>query len=333
MKGRTLVVLCVVLLLVLAGCAPAPAAAPKATEKMSFSIATGGTGGTWYPLGGAIGSVITQKVANTEATAESTTAAVDNMKLLTAGKVGLAFVDDYQVGWVNNGKLTAVSDQKLPVRLVMPFYEQPLHVVTRDGTGITKLADLKGKRISTGAPNSGTEVLAGYVLSGIGIDWDKDVTREKLSAAESVGALKDGKIDAFFWSGSAPTASLIDLAATPGLKMVLLPIAGDDAAKITAAQPGVFHKVTIPKGSYSGVDVDIETLSTATVLAAMDTFPADRLEQIIAAIFDNKAEIAAVWKGMTNLTPESSMAALSADLRPYLHPGAESFFKGKGALK
>jgi TRAP transporter TAXI family solute receptor len=334
MKGRTVVLLCVVLLLVVAGCAaPAPSAAPKADEKMSFSIATGGTGGTWYPLGGAIGSVVTAKVANTEATAESTTAAVDNMKLLTAGKVGLAFVDDYQVGLVNNGKLTAVSDQKLPVKLVMPFYEQPLHVVTKDGTGITKLADLKGKRVSTGAPNSGTEVLAGHVLSGIGIDWGKDISREMLSASESVGALKDSKIDAFFWSGSAPTSSLIDLASTPGLKMVLLPIAGDDAAKITGANPGVFHKVTIPKGTYSGVDADIETLSTATVLAAMDTFPADRLEQIVGAIFDNKAEIAAVWKGAANLTPESSMSALSADLRPYLHPGAEKYFKAKGALK
>jgi TRAP transporter TAXI family solute receptor len=206
-------------------------------------------------------------------------------------------------------------------------------VVTKEGTGITKLADLKGKRVSTGAPNSGTEVLAGYVINGIGIDWDKEVTREKLGASESVGALKDSKIDAFFWSGSAPTSSLIDLASTPGLKMVLLPIAGDDAAKITSANPGVFHSVSIPKGSYSGVEVDIPTLSTATVLAAMDTFPADRLSQIIGAVFDNKAEIAAVWKGMANLTPESSMSALSADLRPYLHPGAEKYFKDKGALK
>lgn len=334
MKGRTVFVLCVILLLLVAGCAaPAPSSAPKAAEKMSFSIATGGTGGTWYPLGGAIGSVITAKVANTDATAESTTAAVDNMKLLTAGKVGLAFVDDYQVGWVNQGKLTAVSDQKLPVRLVMPFYEQPLHVVTKEGTGITKLADLKGKRISTGAPNSGTEVLAGYVLKGVGIDWDKDVSREKLGASESVGGLKDSKIDAFFWSGSAPTSSLIDLASTPGLKMVLLPIAGEDATKITTANPGVFHSVSIPKGSYNGVDADIATLSTATVLAAMDTFPADRLTSIVDAIFANKAEIAAVWKGMDKLTPESSMKALSGELRPYLHPGSEKYFKDKGALK
>jgi TRAP transporter TAXI family solute receptor len=327
MKGKAVVVAFVILILLVVGCAP------KAAEKMSFSMATGGTGGTWYPLGGAIGSVVTKNVPNTEMTAESTTAAVDNMKLLTAGKVGLAFVDDYQVGWINEGKLTAVSDKKLPVKLVMPFYEQPLHVVTKEGAGIKTLADLKGKRVSTGAPNSGTEVLAGYVINGIGLNWDKDVTREKLGATESVAGLKDGKLDAFFWSGAAPTSSLIDLAATPGLKMVLLPIAGDNAAKITAANPGVFHKVTIKKGSYSSVDADIETLSTATVMAAMDTFPADRLGLIVAAVFDHKAELAAVWKPANDLTPQSSMAALSPDLQKYLHPGAQKYFKDQGALK
>ncbi len=327
MKGKAVVIAFVILILLVAGCAP------KSAEKMSFSIATGGTGGTWYPLGGVIGSIVTKYVANTEATAEATTAAVDNMKLLTAGKVGLAFVDDYQVGWVNEGKLTAVSDKKLPVKLIMPFYEQPLHIVTKEGTGIKALADLKGKRVSTGAPNSGTEVLAGYVINGIGLNWDKDVTREKLGATESVAGLKDGKLDAFVWSGAAPTSSLIDLAATPGLKMVLLPISGDNAAKITGANPGVFHKVTIKKGSYSGVDTDIETLSTATVLATMDTFPADRLTQIVGAIFDHKTEMAAVWKPASDFTPQSSMAALSPDLVKYLHSGAQKYFKDKGALK
>jgi len=97
----------------------------------------------------------------------------------------------------------------------MGFYEQPLHIATKEGTGIKSVTDLKGKRVSTGAPNSGTEEQADYVLKGLGIDWNKDMSREKLGAGESVAALKDGKIDAFFWSGAVPTSSIIDLATTP----------------------------------------------------------------------------------------------------------------------
>ncbi len=327
MKRKVVLFTLVVLAALLAACAPRP------PEKLSFSIATGGTGGVWYPLGGAIGSVVTKNVANTEATSEATTAAIDNLKLVVAKKAGMSFSYDYHVIWANEGKLTAVSDKKEPVRIVMAFYEQPLHVVTKEGTGIKSLTDLKGKRVSTGAPNSGTEEQASYVLKALGIDWDKDLTREKLGATESVAALKDGKIDAFFWSGAVPTSSIIDLASTPGLKMVLLPISGDIADKIMQANPGVFHKSKFAKGSYAGVDADIETLAITAVLNTLESFPADRLYQIVATIFDKKAEIAAVWKGANNLTPESSIAQLGPEALKYLHSGAVKYFKEKGALK
>ncbi len=172
MRTKAIVVILVILVLVAAGCAPKP------PEKLSFSIATGGTAGVWYPLGGAISTQITQNVANTEATSEATTAAIDNLKLVVAKKAGMSFSYDYHVIWMNEGKLPAVSDQKQPMRIVMAFYEQPLHVVTKEGTGIKSLTDLKGKRVSTGAPNSGTEEQADYVLKALGIDWSKDFTRE-----------------------------------------------------------------------------------------------------------------------------------------------------------
>ena len=305
----------------------------SADPKMVFSIATGGTGGVWYPLGGSISSVVNQKVPGSQLTAESTTAAVDNLKLLVNNKVGMAFCDGYQVALINEGQLPAVSDKKPPVRLVMSFYDQPLQIVTKEGSGVTKLADLKGKRVSTGAPNSGTEVVAGAVLKGIGLDWDKDITREKLGAKESVDALKDGKIAAAFWSGAVPTSSIIDLAATPGLKMVILSVAGAEAEKIMKANPYVFHKSLIKKGAYEGVNADIETIGASTVLATMESFPAERVEKIIAAIFDSKPEISAIWKGMADLTPESSLAQASPDMRKFLHAGAQKYFKDKGLLK
>lgn len=303
-----------------------------AQEKFSFSIVTGGTGGVWYPLGGAIGGVIGKYVPNTEATAEATTAAIDNMKLLTAGKAEMAFAYDYHVVWSNEGKVPGVPGRH-DIRLVTGFYEQPLHVVTTSGTGITSVMQLKGRRVSVGAPNSGTEEQADYVLKALGIDWDRDIKKEKLGASQSVAALKDGKIDAFFWSGAVPTGSIIDLASTPGVTMVLLPLAGQDADRVMKANPGVFHKTAFPKGSYAGIDRDVETIGITAVLQAMETFPADRLYQILQAIFDRKSDLAAVWKGAAALTPEKAIGIVTPDALPYLHPGARKFFTEKGVLK
>jgi len=304
----------------------------QAQGKLSFSIATGGTGGVWYPLGGAIGGVVGKKVANTEATAEATTAAIDNLKLLTAGRAGMAFCYDYHVVWANEGKVPGLTG-KHNVRMVMGFYEQPLHIATKEGTGIASLMDLKGKRVSTGAPNSGTEEQADYVLKGLGIDWNKDFTREKLGATESVAALKDGKIHAFFWSGAIPTSSIIDLSSTPGLKMVLLPVGGEIAAKIMKENPGVFHPTVFHKGSYSAVDKDIPAIAITAVMTAMDTFPQDKLYEIVSSVFSSTAELSAVWKDATKLAPDKSVNQVTPDAIKYLHSGSQKFFKEKGALK
>jgi uncharacterized protein len=193
--------------------------------------------------------------------------------------------------------------------------------------------DVKGKRVSTGAPNSGTEEQAGYVLKGLGIDWNKDLTREKLGATESVAALKDGKIDAFFWSGAMPTSSMIDLATTPGLKMVLLPVSGEAGEKILKANPGVFHKTAFAKGSYRGVDSDVGTVAITAVLTAMEDFPQDRLYQIVGAIFAHRDELAAVSKSTATLTPEKAISQIEPGALTYVHPGARKFFQEKGALK
>jgi hypothetical protein len=317
-------------LLAVAVCTPQQAA--QAQGKLSFSIATGGTGGVWYPLGGAIGGVVGKNVPNTDATAEATTAAIDNLKLLTAGRAGMAFCYDYHVVWANDGKVPGLTG-KHNVRMVMGFYEQPLHIATKEGTGITSLMDLKGKRVSTGAPNSGTEEQADYVLKGLGMDWNKDFTREKLGATESVAALKDGKIHAFFWSGAIPTSSIIDLASTPGLKMVLLPVGGEIAEKIMKGNPGVFHKTVFEKGAYSAVEKDIPAIAITAVLTAMDTFPQDKLYQIVSSVFASTAELSAVWKDATKLVPDRSVNQVTPDALKYLHAGSQRFFKEKGALK
>ena len=309
-----------------------PASSAQAQGKFSFSIVSGGTGGVWYPLGGAIGGLISQKVPNTDATSEATTAAIDNLKLLAAGRAGMAFCYDYHVVWANEGKVPGLTG-KHNVRLMLGFYEQPLHIVTTEGTGVKTIMDLKGKRVSVGAPNSGTEEQADYVLKALGIDWNKDFTREKLGATESVAALKDGKIAAMFWSGAVPTSSIIDLASTPGLKMVLVPVDGEVREKIFKANPGVFHKSAFKKGAYSGLDSDVPAIAITAVLTAMDKFPQDKMYQIVKTIFDSKAELSAVWKDATNMTPDTAVNQVTPDALKYLHPGAQQYFKEQGVLK
>ena len=328
MRGfKTVVFAAAVLALLLAGVAPL-----EAQNKLSFSIATGGTGGVWYPLGGAIGGLIGSKVPNTEATSEATTAAIDNLKLLTAGRAGMAFCYDYHVVWANEGKVPGLSGQH-KVRLVLGFYEQPLHIVTKEGTGINTIMDLKGKRVSTGAPNSGTEEQADYVLKPLGFDWNKDFSREKLGATESVAALKDGKIQAFFWSGAVPTASIIDLASTPGLKMVLLPVDVEVRDKIMKANPGVFHATAFRKGVYSGVESDVPGIAITAVLTAMDQFPVAPMYEIVKTIFSSTQELSAVWKDATKMTPETAVGQVTPDALKFLHPGSEKYYKEKNVLK
>ncbi len=303
-----------------------------AADKFYFSIATGGTGGVWYPLGGAIGSVVSQKVPNTEATAEATTAAIDNLKLLIADRAGMAFCYDYHVGWMQQGTVEGIKGSH-NVQLVLGFYEQPLHIVTTDDTGIRSFMDLKGKRVCTGAPNSGTEEQADYVLKALGIDWDKDIKREKLGATQSVSALKDGKIHAFFWSGAVPTSSIIDLASTPGKKLVLLPVSGDIQQKIFKANPGVFHETVFKKGSYTGIDNDVPAIAITAVLTVMNTFPQDKLYAIVKTIFDSRTELSAVWKGANQMTPGTAVGQVTPDALKFMHPGALKYFKEQGVIK
>src|SRR3979409_308666 len=187
----------------------------------AISIATGGTGGVYYPLGGGPVNSASKGTPGLQATAEVTGGSVDNLKLINSGQSELAFVMADAALDALNGE-DKFKGSKVPVRTLMVLYPNQMHVVTIEGTGIEKLADLKGKRVSTGSPGSATEVMAFRVLEAAALDKDKDMTRERLGVAESVNAIKDRKIDAFFWVGGLPTASVTDLAATPGVKIKMI---------------------------------------------------------------------------------------------------------------
>jgi uncharacterized protein len=294
-----------------------------AQKKVRMSIATGGTGGVYYPYGGAIASVISKHVPGVEATAEVTAAAVDNLKLVGAGEADLGYAYPDLAYDAIEGK--GLFKTKLPIRMVAHLYVSYFHLVTLGNSPIKSVADLKGKRVSTGAPGSGTEVVAFRVLEAFGINPDKDIKRDRLSVVESVNALKDGKTDAFFWVGGLPTAAILDLAATPNQSMKLIPT---DVAlpKIFQKYGEIYVKATIPKAAYPKMAADVGVVGIPNVLVCNTNADPDLIYKSLKAMFDFKNELVAVHSEAKALTLQD---AVIKTVVPY-HPGAIKFFKEKG---
>jgi TRAP transporter TAXI family solute receptor len=300
------------------------AGAAQAQQK-TMSIGTGGTGGVYYPLGGAVANVLSKNLPNVQATAEVTGGSVDNLKLIGAGKSELAFT-------MADAALDALKGEdkfksgKVPLQALLVVYPNRMHVVTIEGTGIETMADLKGKRVSTGSPGSATEVMAFRVIEAAGIDKDKDLKRERLGVAESVNAIKDRKIDAFFWVGGIPTAAVTDLAATPGLKMKLVDH-GDLAEKMNAKYGKLYSPSTIKAGSYPGYDKDNSITEVWNLIVTGDKMSDEDAYSIVKTLVEKKADIVAVHKEAESFSLDNQVQARSPI--PF-HPGAMKYFKEKG---
>lgn len=298
--------------------------AGPALAQNRLSIATGGTGGVYYPLGGGLANVLTKSLPGVEATAEVTSASVDNVKLVGAGKADIAFVlaDTAADGFNGVGKFK----EKVPVRAIAVLYANKSQWVTVEGTGIEKMQDLKGRRIATGAPGSGTEVIALRILEAYGIDPEKDVKREKLSVAESVNAIKDRKIDAFFWSGGVPTAAVTDLAATPGVKIKLIDHA-DSVPNLVKKYGPLYVKGSIPAKSYPGQAKDASVADVWNLLIVNEKMDEKLVHDVVKAVFEKKADLVAVHSEAANIDLSQQYEVGSPV--PF-HPGAAKYFAEKG---
>jgi TRAP transporter TAXI family solute receptor len=291
----------------------------------NISIATGGTGGVYYPMGGGLAAVLSKHVPGMQATAEVTGGSVDNLKLVGSEKPYLAFTmaDAGLDAYKGEDKF---KGNKVPVRTLMVLYPNRMHVVTVDGKGISKLADLKGKRVSTGSPGSATEVMAFRIIEAAGLDKDKDMKRERLGVAESVNAIKDNKIDAFFWVGGLPTAAVTDLANTPGTKIKLVDHA-EVVAKMNQKYGPLYVEDAIPKAVYKGMDADNRQATVMNLLVAHEKMDDKTAYDIVKTIFDKKADLVAVHKEAENFKLENQKTA--ATPIPF-HPGAVKYFAEKG---
>jgi len=215
--------------------------------------------------------------------------------------------------------------EKFPIMTLAVLYVNNMHIVTLEGKGIEKVPDLKGKRVSTGSPGSGTEVKGLRVLEAYGLDPDKDMKRDRLGASESAGALKDGKIDAYFWDGGLPTASVTDLGATPGVKLKLISHA-DAVPKMVEKYGPLYFKGVIPAKMYPGQDQDVSIARVSNLLICNKDMKDTVAYDIVKTLFDHKPELVVVHR-----MAEELELATQADGSPLpFHPGAAKYFKEKG---
>jgi len=308
----------------LAALALAVAFPVSAQQGSRISITTGGTGGVYYPLGGGMANILSKYIPGLQATAEVTGGSVDNLKLIGAGKSEVAF-SMVDTAWDAAQGVDKFKDAKVNARTLMVLYPNRMHVVTVDGTGITKLSDLKGKRVSTGSAGSGTEIMATRILEAVGIDPKKDLKVERLGAAESVNAIKDRKIDAFFWVGGVPTAAVTDLAATPGTRVRLL----DHSEALDAMNRKygpLYVKGIIAPSSYQGMDKPVENIDVWNILVTSDKMSDQMAYDIVKTLMEKKPELVAVHKEAQNI--DLKYQKIGSPI-PY-HPGAKKYFEEQG---
>ena len=294
-------------------------------QAQNLSIATGGTGGVYYPLGGGMAAVLSKYVDGMQATAEVTGGSVANLQLIGTGKPYVAFT-------MTDAALDALKGEDkfkgkpVPVRTLMILYPNRMHVVTLDGTNIRRIEDLKGKRVSTGSGGSATEVMAFRVIEAAGLDKDRDMRRERLGVAESASALKDRKIDAFFWVGGLPTAAVTDLASTPGIRIRLI----DHAHLVPAMNKkygNLYVKDTIGKDVYRGMERDNDQATVMNILVAHEKIDDKTAYNIVKAVFEHRDELIRVHKEAENIKLENQKKEASP--LPW-HPGAAKYFAEKG---
>ncbi|AJD50188.1 TRAP transporter TAXI family solute receptor [Thalassospira sp. MBR-102] len=294
-----------------------------AFAQSQLSIATGGTGGVYYPYGGGLAELISKYVDGATAVAEVTGASVENMGLISRGDsdIAIGLADTVYAGFTGTGKF---EGRKLDnVRALASIYPNAVQIVTMADSGITGLADLKGKRVSVGAPGSGTEVSAKTLLEANGISYD-DIEEQRLNFNETADALRDGDIDAGFWSVGPPTSSILNLATTREIKLIAL--SDEEIVAALDAEP-TFAPYALRKGLYDGVTAPVNTVSTPNVLFVNAEMDDELAYQITKTLFEKVDELIAIHPAANDTTVDF---ALNSTPIP-MHPGALRYYEETGS--
>ena len=296
-----------------------------AQDRRRLVIVTGGTGGVFYPYGGGLAKVLSETMANTQATAQVTGGSVDNVKLLSEGEadIGFSTIDSAYDGFTGSGAYTDEGPQN--IGLIARLYNSFLHVVANEASGIDSIAAMKGKRISVGSAGSSTESVADRMLAAAGLDPMTDVTRDNLSVSESAGALADGKIDAFFWIGGLPTAAVKDLASAGQTKLRFIGTATEMMVMRTR-YPDLYLELTMAAGTYPGQADEVRGLGVANVLVVSGEADDTLVSDVLTAIFDHLDAVHTIHPEAASLTLAGAIVSTKA---PW-HPAATAFYAARG---
>lgn len=296
-------------------------AASGGGDKKFINIATGGTSGTYYPLGGALADILNKNVKGANASAQSTGASVANVNLLKEGKVDIGFIQNDISYYAVNGT-EMFKDKKVGnLKALATLYPETIQIVTTDKTGVKTLADIKGKRVAVGAAGSGTEANARQILEAAGITY-KDIKVQYLSFGEAASALKDGNVDVAFVTAGFPTAAIQDLATQHNV--VLLPV--DPAVADTLIKKYPFYtKISIPANTYNKQGTAVDAVAVKCMLVVTDKFGDDLGYDVVKALYTNLDRMKAAHNVAKAITKETGKVGVSIPL----NAGAEKFFNEK----
>ena len=289
--------------------------------KQFLNIATGGTAGNYYPLGGALAELLNQNIKGMNASAQSTGASVANVNMLKDGSVDLAFIQNDIAYYAANGKEMFKDNKMENLRGIAALYPETVQFVTTQDKGIKSIADLKGKKVAVGASGSGAEANARQILGAYGITYD-DIDVQYLSFGEAADALKDGNVDVGVVVAGFPTAAIQDLAANKSAAIVN--IDAEHADKLIKQYP-YFTKITVPKGTYPGQEEDVNTVAVKCVIVTTDKLSDDLGEQIVKAIYEHLDRMKAAHAVGKYITKDTALEGMSIKM----NPGAEKYLKSK----
>ncbi|MBK8175611.1 MAG: TAXI family TRAP transporter solute-binding subunit [Rhodospirillales bacterium] len=295
----------------------------SASAEQFINVLTGGTSGVYYPLGNALTAIYTEAIPDARITVQATKASVENLNLLQAGRGEVAFAlgDSVALAWKGDADMGFAS--KLDnLRTLAAIYPNYIQIVASKDSGIRTLADLKGKRISVGAPKSGTELNARQIFAAAGITYEQ-MTVQYLPFGESVELMKNRQLDATLQSAGLGVASIRDLASA--VPIVIVPVPKDLIAKI--GDPS-FVARPIPAGTYEGQDAAVDTVSVNNYLMTRKDLPDDLVYTMTKAMFENLPELIAAHSAAKSISLEDAASAVPAPL----HPGAARYYKEKGVL-
>ena len=289
--------------------------------KQFLNIATGGTAGTYYPLGGALAELLNQNIKGMNASAQSTGASVANVNMLKDGSVDIAFIQNDIAYYAANGKEMFKDNKVENIRGIAALYPETVQFVTTADKGIKSIADLKGKKVAVGASGSGAEANARQILGAYGLTYD-DIDAQYLSFGEAADALKDGNVDVGVVVAGFPTAAIQDLAANKSAALVN--IDAEHADKLMKQYP-YFTKITVPKGTYPGQEEDVNTVAVKCVIVTTDKLSDDLGEQIVKAIYEHLDRMKAAHAVGKYITKDTALEGMSIKM----NAGAEKYLKAK----